>query len=94
MTLDVARVQADFPILKRQVHVRVRLAVQAVHRVEHGDGLLRARRGVEVGERLPVDRLLEDGEIAAQRVRIELRTHGYGHGSIVPAAPFQDASSA
>src|SRR5206468_6633212 len=39
----------------------------------------------QVGQRLPVNRVLEDGEILAQRVRVELRACRHGHVAIVPS---------
>ena len=55
------------------VHVRVGGLVERAQRVEHLLGLLRRRGRVEVGERLPVDLLLEDREVGAKLARIELR---------------------
>ena len=66
------------------VHVRVRRRVEARHLLEHLARLLRARRRVEEGERLAVDQLLEDGEVGAQRARVELRlARGYRHETMV-----------
>ena len=44
-----------------------------VERVEHLPRLLGAHGGVEVGERLSVEALLEDREVCAQLARVELR---------------------
>ena len=52
--------------------VCVRGLVELALRVEHLPGLLRAHRGVEVGERLTVEALLEDREVRAEGVRVEL----------------------
>ncbi len=57
------------------VHVGVRRAVQRVHRVQHLDRLLRARRAVEVHEALPVDLALEDREVGLDRRDVD--AHGY-----------------
>ena len=65
------------------VHVRVRGLVELGHRVEHLPRLLRARGRVEERERLAVDLLLEDREVAPQRAGIELRIGSHGHGFIV-----------
>src|SRR5438067_1096744 len=63
------------------VHVRIRRGVEVGHRLEHLARLLRAGRGVEEGERLAVDQLLEDGEVRADRAGVErLRPRGDGHG--------------
>ena len=65
------------------VDVRVRGLVERLHRLEHLPRLLGARGGVEVRERLSVELLLEDREVLAQRVRIELGAGRYGHCPIV-----------
>ena len=53
------------------VHVRVRLAVDAVHRVEDRLRLLRRRRGVEVHEPLAVDLPLQDREVGLDAGDVE-----------------------
>ena len=68
------------------VHVRVRRLVELGHRVEHLARFLRARGRVEEGERLAVERLLEDGKVRPQAVRVELPVGGHGHRGIVPLA--------
>ena len=67
------------------VHVRVGRLVELPQRVEHLRRLLRRRGRVEVGERLPVDLLLEDGEIGAKLARVELGLSRHSHLSIVLA---------
>src|SRR2546423_9768257 len=63
------------------VHVRVRRRIELGHRLHHPARLLRARGGVEEGERLAVDQLLEDGEVRANRAGVErLRPRGDSHG--------------
>src|SRR5205814_2542426 len=57
------------------------------HRVEHLARLLRARRRVEVGERLAVEGLLEDGEVRAQLVRVERRNGADSHRPTVSSRP-------
>ena len=58
------------------VHVRVRLEVVVVQRVQHHSGLLRGRRRVEVQQRLAVlRRLREDRKLA-----LELLREGRGGG--------------
>jgi len=52
--------------------VGVRGLVELALRVEHLPRLLRAHRGVEVGERLTVEALLEDRKVRAELVRVEL----------------------
>jgi hypothetical protein len=52
-----------------------------IHRLEHLARLLGARGRVEEGKRLPVNLLLEDREVCAQRARIELGAGGYSHVS-------------
>ena len=69
------------------VHVRVGRLVELPQRVEHLPRLLRRRSRVEVGERLPVDLLLEDREIGAELARVELRGARHSHGSIVLLSP-------
>ena len=66
------------------VDVRVGGLVELSHRVENLARFLRRGRRVEVGERLPVDLLLEDGKIRAQLARVELGFRRYGHGPMVP----------
>jgi hypothetical protein len=46
--------------------------VELAQRVEHLPRLLRGHGGVEVGERLSVEALLEDREVRAEGVRVEL----------------------
>ncbi len=64
------------------VDVCVRGLVELAQRVEHLPRLLRAHRGVEVGERLAVEAMLEDREVRAELARVELglccdrRRHG------------------
>ena len=67
------------------VHVRVGRLVELPQRVEHLCRLLRRRGRVEVGERLPVDLLLEDGEVGAKLARVELGLSRHSHLSIVLA---------
>ena len=67
------------------VHVRVRGLVERGHRVEHLPRLLGGRGRVQVRERMPVELLLEDREVRAQTVRVELRLGAHGHGPIVPS---------
>jgi hypothetical protein len=54
------------------VDVGVRGLVELALRVEHLPRLLRAHGGVEVGERLAVEALLEDREVRAEPARVEL----------------------
>ena len=65
------------------VHVAVRGLVEGPDRIEDLARLLGADRGVEVGERLAVDLLLEDREVAAQLAGIELRLSVDGHVPMV-----------
>ena len=51
--------------IDRAMDVRVRRLVELGHRVEHLAGLLRGGSRVQVGERLPVEDLLEDREVGA-----------------------------
>ena len=67
------------------VDVRVRRLVERRHRVEHLARLLRRGRRVEERERLPVDLLLEDREVGAQPVRVQLLRCLDGHAPIVRA---------
>src|SRR5215207_265687 len=68
------------------VDVRVRGLVEGADRVEDLTGLLCRRGGVEVRERLPVDLVLEDREVRAQLVRIQLGACLDRHAAIVPGA--------
>src|SRR3954451_8266962 len=63
--------------------VRVRGLVTLRHRVENLPRLLRARGRVEERERLAVDLLLEDREVAAQYLRVELRFGRNSHALMV-----------
>src|SRR5207302_4383794 len=63
--------------------VRVGRLVERPELVQHLPGLVRADRGIEIGERLAADLLLEDGEVGAQLARVELGLRPYRHGSIV-----------
>src|SRR3954454_9520089 len=65
------------------VDVRVRGLVDPRHRIEHLPRLLRAGGRIEEGERLAVDLLLEDREVAAQRLRVELRFGRNSHALMV-----------
>ena len=65
------------------VHVAVRGLVEGPDRIEDLARLLGADRGVEVGERLAVDLLLENREVAAQFAGIELRLSLNGHVPMV-----------
>ena len=67
----VARGRALRQRVDAAVHVRVRGLVELADRVEHLPRLLRAGRGIEVRERLPVDLLLEDRKVGAELLRIE-----------------------
>ena len=74
-----------FPeVVDAAMDVRVRRLVEARHRLEDGARLLRRCGGVEVGERLVVDQLLEDREVLAQLARVELRRGAHSHALIVP----------
>ena len=66
------------------VDVRVGGLVELRHRLEHLAGLLRGRRGVQVGERLAVKALLEDREVGAQPRGIEHRLDSNRHEATVP----------
>ena len=57
------------------VDVGVVVPVAVVHRVEHGERLLRRRRGVEVRDALAVDLALEQRKVALDRGDVE-RVHG------------------
>ena len=61
------------------VDVRVAVLVELPHRVEHLPRLLGRRRRVEIGDRLAVHELVEDGEIGAELLRIELGSRCDGH---------------
>ena len=71
-------------VVDAAVHVCVRRLVELAHRVQHLPRFLRARGRVQVGQRLPVDGVLEDRKIPSHGVRIELRACGHGHTAIVP----------
>src|SRR5262249_10665887 len=73
--------------------VRVRRLVETVHRLEHLAWLLRARGRIEEGERLSVERLLEDREIRAQRARVKLRSGLYGHITMVNVSPIRPSTA-
>ena len=66
------------------VHVGVRVLVELAHRVEHLTRFLGRRGRVEVRNGLAVEQLLEDGEIGAQLLRIELGCRRYGHAHRLP----------
>ena len=68
------------------VDVRVRRLVELRHRVDHLARLLRAVCRIQVGERLPMDQLLEDREVGPLLLRVELRTGGHGHPAILALA--------
>ena len=68
----VARCCVLGELLDAAVHVRVGGLVEVADRVEDLSRLLRRRGGVEVRERLPVDLTVEDREVRAQLVRIQL----------------------
>ena len=70
--------------LHAAVHVGVRRLVEGAQLVEHLARLVRADRGVEIGERLAAHLLLEDRKIGAKPARVELRFRGYSHKVIVP----------
>ena len=66
------------------MHVRVGRRIEVGHALEHLAGLLRAGGGVEEGERLAVDQLLEDWKIGAERPRVESLRSGWNrHASMV-----------
>src|SRR5436309_11581563 len=64
--------------------IRVGGLVEVAQLVEHLARLVRADRGVEVGERLAAHLVLEDREVGAKLARIEFRPNFYGHQTIVP----------
>ena len=74
--------------------VRVVAAVVRGDRIEHRARLLARGRRVEVDERMPVDQLIEDRELVAQRDRIEGpgRLGGERHRR-TPAQPATSAAS-
>ena len=67
------------------VDVGVRVLVEVTHRIEHLPRLLRRRGRVEEGNRPAVHELVEDREVGAQAMRVELRLRCYGHAAIVAA---------
>ena len=67
------------------VHIRVRVLVELAHRVEHLPGLLGGRGRVEIRDGLAVHELVEDGEIGAQLLRIQLGCRRDGHADTVAA---------
>ena len=62
------------------VDVRVRVLVELAQRIQDLPRFLRRCGRVEECHRLPVDELVEDGEVRPQSVRVELRLGGHGHG--------------
>src|SRR5262249_10925558 len=70
------------------VHAPVRGLVELRHRVEHLARLLRGRRGVQVGERLAVEVLLEDRAGGAQTHRVQSRLRLYRHPRTVARCYF------
>jgi len=74
--------------------VRVGGLVEVAQLVEHLARFVRADRGVEVGERLAADLLLEDGKIGAELACVELRLGCYGHPAIVPGGFYRKRTSA
>ena len=75
------------------VHVGVRLAVHAVHRVEHRLRLLRRRRRVEVHEALAVHLALQDREVGLDPSDVE-RVHAATRKASKPERSSSSASSA
>src|SRR4051794_9548044 len=65
------------------MHVRVRGLVEIAHRIQHLARLLGARRRVEEREWLAVDQLLEDREVGAHLLRVELPACRHGHSAIL-----------
>ena len=74
------------------VHVRVRLAVHTVHRVEHGLRLLRRRRRVEVHEPLAVHLALQDREVGLDAGDVE-RAHAAARNASKPDRSSSSTSS-
>ena len=66
------------------VHAPVRARVELAHRGDHLARLLRRHGRVEIGERLALDHLLEDREVGAELLRVQLRLRAHGHEVIVP----------
>ena len=64
--------------------VRVLGLVERAELVQHLPRLVRAHRRVEVGEPLAPDLLVEDREIRAELLRVQLRLRRHGHPVIVP----------
>ena len=65
------------------VDICVRGLVEAPDRTEHLAGLLGARSRVEEGKGLAVDQLLEDREVSAELLRVELRACRHSHAGIL-----------
>ena len=74
--------------------VRIGGLVEVAQLVEYLARLVRARRRVEVRERLAADLLLEDRKIGAELARVQLGLSGYGHPAIVPRGFYRKRTSA